>query len=95
MAEKFSFANLRRAVAGISNQVGSFFPRRDNFRLTPVVKEKFTEKLRSDPRDFCGREVRRVVRTGGLEVDLQRRVVGLLSIFRDQTGGARLFGGAQ
>jgi phosphoglucomutase len=30
----------------ISNQVGSFFPQRDNFRLTPVVKEKFTEKLR-------------------------------------------------
>jgi len=52
----------------LCNQVGSFFPRRDNFRLTPVVKEKFTEKLRSDPRDFCGHEVRRVVRTDGMKL---------------------------
>jgi phosphoglucomutase len=36
------------------NQVGSYYPQRENFRLTPDVKEKFTEKLRSDPREFCG-----------------------------------------
>ncbi len=60
--------SLGEQLKAISNQVGSFFPRRDNFRLTPVVKEKFTEKLRSDPRDFCGREVSRVVRTDGLKL---------------------------
>jgi phosphoglucomutase len=60
--------SLGEQLKAISNQVGSFFPRRDNFRLTPVVKEKFTEKLRSDPRDFCGREVSQVVRTDGLKL---------------------------
>jgi cell division protein FtsB len=30
----------------ISNQVGSRCPRRENFRLTPEAKQKFTEKLR-------------------------------------------------
>jgi phosphoglucomutase len=38
----------------LCNQVGSYYPQRENFRLTPDVKEKFTEKLRSDPREFCG-----------------------------------------
>jgi phosphomannomutase len=36
--------------------------------LTPEVKEKFTEKLKSDPREFCGREVSQVVRTDGLKL---------------------------
>ena len=34
-------------------KVGSFYPMRENFRLTPEVKEKFTEKLRVDPKEFC------------------------------------------
>jgi phosphoglucomutase len=52
----------------ISNQVGSFFPQRENFLLTPEVKTKFTEKLRSDPKEFCGRPVSEVVRTDGLKL---------------------------
>jgi phosphoglucomutase len=52
----------------LSNQVGSFFPRRDNFRLTPEVKAKFTEKLRQDPKEFCGHAVSQVVRTDGLKL---------------------------
>ena len=36
--------------------------------MTPEVKEKFTGKLRSDPREFCGREVSEVVRTDGLKL---------------------------
>jgi len=38
------------------NQVGSFHPQRENFRLTPEGKAKFTEKLRFDPREFCGQK---------------------------------------
>jgi phosphomannomutase len=34
--------------------------------LTPEAKEKFTEKLRPDPREFCGHRVSEVVRTDGL-----------------------------
>jgi len=36
--------------------------------LTPEVKEKFTEKLRLDPHEFCGRKVSEVVRTDGLKL---------------------------
>jgi len=46
----------------ISYQVGSFFPQPENFRLTPEVKTKFTEKLENDPRKYCGHEVSAVVR---------------------------------
>jgi phosphoglucomutase len=60
--------SLKEQLQAMCNQVGSFYPRRDNFRLTPVVKEKFTEKLRSNPREFCGREVSQVVRTDGLKL---------------------------
>jgi phosphoglucomutase len=52
----------------LCNQVGSYYPQRQNFRLTPEVKEKFTEKLRSDPQEFCGRAVSEVVRTDGLKL---------------------------
>jgi phosphoglucomutase len=46
-------------------KVGSFYPQRENFRLTPEVKEKFTEKLGQNPRDFFGRKLKEVVRTDG------------------------------
>jgi phosphoglucomutase len=49
-------------------KVGSFYPQRENFRLTQEVKEKFTEKLRSEPRDFFGRKVGGVVRKDGLKL---------------------------
>ena len=52
----------------LCNQVGSYYPQRENFRLTPDVKEKFTEKLRSDPREFCGYKVSEVVRKDGLKL---------------------------
>jgi phosphoglucomutase len=60
--------SLRDQLKGISNQVGSFFPQRENFRLTPEVKTKFTEKLKSDPREFCGHKVSEVVRKDGLKL---------------------------
>jgi phosphoglucomutase len=60
--------SLGEQLKALCNQVGSYHPRRENFRLTPEVKEKFTEKLRSDPREFCGRSVSEVVRTDGLKL---------------------------
>lgn len=36
--------------------------------MTPEVKRKFTEKLRSGPREFCGRSVSEAVRTDGLKL---------------------------
>jgi len=49
-------------------KVGSFYPNRENFRLTEEVKAKFTEKLRQNPRDFFGRPVKEVVRTDGMKL---------------------------
>ena len=49
-------------------KVGSFYPQRENFRLTPEVKQKFTEKLRTEPQDFFGRKVQQVVRTDGMKL---------------------------
>jgi phosphoglucomutase len=60
--------SLGEQLKAICNQVGSYYPERQNFRLTPEVKAKFTEKLRSDPREFCGHPVSQVVRTDGLKL---------------------------
>ena len=51
-------------------KVGSFYPVRENFRLTPEVKAAFTEKLKTDPKELSGRKVTRVVRTDGLKLIL-------------------------
>src|SRR5438874_4688152 len=51
-------------------KVGSFYPIRENFRLTPEVNAKFTEKLRADPKDFSGQRVSEVVRKDGLKLVL-------------------------
>src|SRR5215472_4351288 len=59
---------LGEQLKAISDKVGSFFPQRENFRLTPEVKAKFTEKLRADPQEFCGRKVMQAVRTDGLKL---------------------------
>ena len=60
--------SLGEQLRALCNQVGSYYPRRENFRLTPEVKGKFTEKLRFDPQDFCGRTVSEVVRKDGLKL---------------------------
>lgn len=62
--------SLGEQLSGLFAKVGSFFPQRDNFRLTPEVKEKFTEKLQSEPREFAGRRVTSIVRTDGLKLVL-------------------------
>jgi alpha-D-glucose phosphate-specific phosphoglucomutase len=49
-------------------KVGSFYPQRENFRLTPQVQAKFTEKLRLEPREFFGKKVCEIVRTDGLKL---------------------------
>jgi phosphomannomutase len=52
-------------------KVGSFYPVRENFRLTPEVKAAFTEKLKVDPTELSGRKVSAVVRTDGLKLILE------------------------
>ncbi len=52
-------------------KVGSFYPVRENFRLTPEIKAAFTEKLKADPTELGGRKVTSVVRTDGLKLILE------------------------
>jgi phosphoglucomutase len=60
--------SLSEQLSALFDKVGSFYPRRENFRLTPEVKEKFTRKLQLEPRDFYGRKVSQVVRIDGLKL---------------------------
>jgi phosphoglucomutase len=60
--------SLGEQLKSLCNQVGSYYPQRENFHLTPEVKAKFTEKLKSDPREFCGHKVSEVVRKDGLKL---------------------------
>lgn len=62
--------SLGEQVQQLFDRVGSFYPHRENFRLTPEVKEKFTEKIRKDPQELSGRKVAKVVRTDGLKLIL-------------------------
>ena len=62
--------SLGQQLQDVFNKVGSFYPLRENFRLTPEVKQKFTEKLRSDPAEFSGSKVASVVRSDGLKLVL-------------------------
>ena len=87
--------SLGEQLKVISNQVGSYFPERQNFRLTPEVKAKFTEKLKSDPQGllrahgWTGCPHRRT------ETHLQRWVMGLLSLVGNGAGRARVHRSAQ
>jgi phosphoglucomutase len=49
-------------------KVGSFYPQRENFRLTPEVMEKFTGKLQTEPPEFSGRKVSEIVHTDGMKL---------------------------
>ncbi len=63
-------ASLGKQLAGLFDKVGSFYPLRQNFRLTPEVHRKFTERLRRDPGEFHGMKVAKVVRIDGLKLVL-------------------------
>jgi phosphoglucomutase len=62
--------SLQEQLRALFDKVGSFYPLRENFRLTDEVKAKFTEKLQAQPREFASKKVVRVVRTDGLKLVL-------------------------
>ena len=62
--------SLGEQLRQLFDRVGSYYPIRENFRLTPEVKEKFTEKVKTDPTEIGGRKVSKVVRTDGLKLIL-------------------------
>ena len=61
---------LREQLNGLFAKVGEFYPNRENFRLTPEVKEKFVEKVKTDPQTLGPHKVTQIVRTDGLKLIL-------------------------
>ena len=59
---------LGEQLQALFAKVGSYFPVRENFHLTAEAKDKFTEKLKTDPKELAGRKVASVVRTDGLKL---------------------------
>jgi phosphomannomutase len=62
--------SLRVQLDELFAKVGSYYPIRENFRLTPAGMSAFTEKLKADPTELGGRKVAQVVRTDGLKLIL-------------------------
>jgi alpha-D-glucose phosphate-specific phosphoglucomutase len=62
--------SLGKQLRELFGKVGSFYPVRENFRLTPERMAAFTEKLKGDPTELSGRKVTSVVRTDGLKLIL-------------------------
>jgi phosphoglucomutase len=60
--------SLQQQIRDLFSKVGSFYPQRDNFRLTEDVKRKFTDKLKKDPAELAGRNVKQAVRSDGLKL---------------------------
>ena len=63
--------SLGAQLKGIFAKVGSYYPVRENFRLTAEQKAAFTERLKADPKELSGRKVVSVVRTDGLKLILE------------------------
>lgn len=63
-------ASLGAQLHGLFAKVGSYYPVRENFHLTPEVKAAFIEKLKANPAELSGRKVIKVVRTDGLKLIL-------------------------
>jgi phosphoglucomutase len=59
---------LGQQLSDLFAKVGSFYPHGENFRLTAEVKEKFTEKLQLQPKEFFDHQVKEIVRTDGLKL---------------------------
>jgi phosphomannomutase len=62
--------SISEQLEKLFDQVGSFYPVRENFHLTAEAKAKFTEKLKVDPTSLGDRQVTSVVRTDGLKLVL-------------------------
>ena len=63
--------NLGTQLQELFAQVGSYYPHRENFRLTPEIKDRFTQKVKDDPATLGDRKVASVVRTDGLKLILE------------------------
>lgn len=99
--------SLGEQLRDLFAEIGSFYPLRENFRLTAEGKEKFTTKLTSAPAEVGGRKVAKIVRTDGLKLVFDdgswicyrlsgtEPVVRVYSEARSQSDGAKLSAAAK
>ena len=76
-------------------KVGSYYPVRENFRLTPEIKARFTEKIEDRSHGVGRAQGEADCAHRWAEADSGRRFVGVLPAQRNRAGGARLHGGPQ
>ena len=76
-------------------KVGSFYPVRENFRLTPERKAAFTGKLKADPTRVKRAQGRADRPHRRPQAHPRRRLLGLLSPLRHRAGRACLHRSAQ
>ncbi len=62
--------SLAEQLKNLFAKVGEFYPNRENFRLTPEMKEKFLEKVKTDPTKLGEHKITQIVRTDGLKLIL-------------------------
>jgi len=62
--------SIAQQLSELFARVGSFYPVRENFRLTQEGMAAFTEKMKADPTELGGRKVASIVRTDGLKLVL-------------------------
>ena len=62
--------SLGAQLKELFNKVGSYYPERQNFRLTEAAKTNFMERIKGNPAEFAGRKVSQIVRTDGLKLVL-------------------------
>ncbi len=60
--------SLGEQLKKMFGEIGAFYPVRENFHLTPEIKDKFTAKIQKDPTELNGMAVKSVVRTDGLKL---------------------------
>jgi alpha-D-glucose phosphate-specific phosphoglucomutase len=63
-------ASVGEQLKQLFGKVGSFYPNRENFKLTDEVKSQFTKKLGEEPQSFAGQKVAQIVRTDGFKLVL-------------------------
>ncbi len=61
-------AGVREQIAALFAKVGSFYPARENFRLTREQRSRLSQRLEDAPGQFAGHRVSEVIRTDGLKL---------------------------
>ena len=63
---------LSTIISDLYAKVGTYLTRRLNFKLTQAEKDRLTEKVKADPKEFAGMKVTKVIRMDGTKFLLEK-----------------------